>query len=468
MDYKDMWVQELIDELDSDDPKEREQAATALGKRGHQAVAAVPALISVVDDEDEYLSVICSAAWALGEIGDLSAAGSLSNTWKETEFEEECRTAAYKALERISEKTDVPMDDLLSMEHTGMQRSRAISEPSAVAVRYQPIKLGAILLGGSAGIIVIVIGIVPVVLFTSTDTTSSGILFVILLFIGMLSYLLGGFAAGVIVGYRGAVHGGLAAIALAFLSIIVSIIGARTSDTDAIFALLIGTVFAVAIAGGLGALGGALGVRFINRRGRDYFYLRRLKRGTVSTDAKQHFRTAMGLYDNGQFADSIEEFNETIRLDPSLVLAYSGRAFCYVGQGDYKHAIEDFNEAIRLNPEYKEAYYNRGCCYSELKEYKRAIEDFNEAIRLAPEYEKSFNNRGYCYDELGQHERAIEDYGEAIRLNPEYQKAYANRAVAYTYMNKDTEAQQDVDKAIELGFDTAELEGMIKEAKEKR
>jgi tetratricopeptide (TPR) repeat protein len=462
-----MWVQELIEGLDSDDPQEREQAAIALGKHGHQAVAAVPALISVVDDEDEYLSVICSAAWALGEIGDLSAAGSLSNTWKETDFEEECRTAAYKALERISEQTDVPVDDLLAMEHTSVQRSRIISDPSTAVIRYQPIKLGAILLGGSAGIVVAVIGIVPVALFTSTDTTSFGIIFIILLFIGMLSYLLGGFTAGVIAGYRGAIHGGLAAIALALLSMIVSLIGMRTSDTGSILAFLIGMGVACAIAGGVGALGGALGVKFINRRGRDYFYLRSLKRSSVSTNAKQHFRTATGLYKKGQFAESIGEFNEAIRLDPNFVLAYSGRAFCYVGQGNHGRAVEDFNEAIRLNPEYKEAYYNRGCCHSELKEYKLAIENFDEAIRLDPEYEKSFNNRGYCYDELEEHGRAIEDYSEAIRLNPEYKKAYANRAVTYTYMHMDNEAQQDVVKAIELGFDTAELEGMIKEAKQK-
>ncbi len=103
--------------------------------------------------------------------------------------------------------------------------------------------------------------------------------------------------------------------------------------------------------------------------------------------AEKHFNTGGELYDQGRLEEAIAEYDEAIRLDPQLTLAYNNRAATYVNLGQYQKAIQDYDKVIRLNPQLVVAY----------------------------------NNRGFAYDELGQHERAIQDYDEAIRLNPQYE-----------------------------------------------
>ena len=54
------------------------------------------------------------------------------------------------------------------------------------------------------------------------------------------------------------------------------------------------------------------------------------------------------------------------------------------GSGEYQKAIEEFSQTIELDPQYAEAYYIRGHSYANLGQYERAIEDFDNAIELEP------------------------------------------------------------------------------------
>ena len=62
---------------------------------------------------------------------------------------------------------------------------------------------------------------------------------------------------------------------------------------------------------------------------------------------------------DGKFSESIEQFTQALKLDPSLALAFNGRGFAHYRLKQYAEAIADFNEAIRLNPKYANAYLNR-------------------------------------------------------------------------------------------------------------
>lgn len=99
-------------------------------------------------------------------------------------------------------------------------------------------------------------------------------------------------------------------------------------------------------------------------------------------------------------------------------------------QGRYEEAIAEFDEAIRLDPTLAPAYSNRGGAYSNLGQYQRAIEDYDEAIRLDPQHAPAYSDRGDAYTKLGRHEQSIEDFDEAILLDPQLAIAYADRGVA--------------------------------------
>ena len=59
-------VERLITELGHKETKDRNNAARALGSIGEGAVDAVPALIQLLKDQDEWVRI--NAAWALEEI----------------------------------------------------------------------------------------------------------------------------------------------------------------------------------------------------------------------------------------------------------------------------------------------------------------------------------------------------------------------------------------------------------------
>ena len=68
------WQQTVLDELDSDAPGMRYEAARAAGEMTLED--ALPMLARLIDDED--LEVRLASVWALGQIGGRPAAEALS------------------------------------------------------------------------------------------------------------------------------------------------------------------------------------------------------------------------------------------------------------------------------------------------------------------------------------------------------------------------------------------------------
>src|SRR5271166_5368995 len=152
---------------------------------------------------------------------------------------------------------------------------------------------------------------------------------------------------------------------------------------------------------------------------------------TYNPDAAVFYDRGVTYSKRGEYDRAIADYDEAIRLNPNLALAFTNRGFAYYKKGEYDRAIADYNEAIRLNPNLAVAFNNRGLGYGNKGEYDRAIADYNEAIRLNPNHALAFNNRGLAYDNKGEYDRAIADYNEAIRLNPNLALAFKNRGFAY-------------------------------------
>jgi tetratricopeptide (TPR) repeat protein len=99
-------------------------------------------------------------------------------------------------------------------------------------------------------------------------------------------------------------------------------------------------------------------------------------------------------------------------------IIYSNRGNSYAALKQYRRAMQDYNESLRLNPKDAYAYINRGSAYHGLKQYRRAIKDYNASIRLNPGIYQAYGNRGLAYEELGQNHLAIRDFRKAVKLRP--------------------------------------------------
>ena len=94
---------------------------------------------------------------------------------------------------------------------------------------------------------------------------------------------------------------------------------------------------------------------------------------------------------------------------------------------DYKGAIEDFTETLRLNPKHPDARYQRSGAYLALADYKAALADLDETLRLSPENALAAMRRASVRQKLGDNPGAIQDYRKAADLyaaqgNPGMQK----------------------------------------------
>ena len=81
-------------------------------------------------------------------------------------------------------------------------------------------------------------------------------------------------------------------------------------------------------------------------------------------EALAHFEAGVALQEKEHLEEAIAEYDQALRFDPQLVIAYNNRGLSYGNMGQYLRAIEDFDEAIRLNPKYALAYNNRGRAYN--------------------------------------------------------------------------------------------------------
>jgi len=93
-------VDALIQQLETGDPNERYQAASALGQLGDPK--ALPTLIRALDDNDANVHI--TAAWAVGKIGDLNAIQNLLDAYERrtVQFAEPIFEAIGEILDRTA------------------------------------------------------------------------------------------------------------------------------------------------------------------------------------------------------------------------------------------------------------------------------------------------------------------------------------------------------------------------------
>jgi len=161
---------------------------------------------------------------------------------------------------------------------------------------------------------------------------------------------------------------------------------------------------------------------------------------------------------------TIEELNNSIKIDPTNGVLYFERANLYLWSLEQpEKAIEDLNKAIELDPKNTDAYSLRVHMYFQTEQPEKAIEDLNKAIELDPNNSYFYGQRAQIYSQqihhkrstnfsrqLIQPEKALEDYTKAIELDPNNAFYYRDRANVYRNLNQPEKAAKDVNKALEV------------------
>ena len=151
---------------------------------------------------------------------------------------------------------------------------------------------------------------------------------------------------------------------------------------------------------------------------------------------------------------AIAEYDQAIKLDPSLALAYSNRGESRFNKGDLEGAFADFDAAIKRDPNYATAYANRALVYYRRHDMAHALADYTVRIKLAPDL-LAYIGRGNVYRDSEQLDRAAADYGEAIRVAPTDARGWRNRGMIRLYQGDNKGGLADYDKALQ--YDPADV-----------
>lgn len=93
---------------------------------------------------------------------------------------------------------------------------------------------------------------------------------------------------------------------------------------------------------------------------------------------------------------------------------------------DFSSVISDYNQVIRLNPKLSVAYYNRGNIKNRMRDFKGAVNDYTTALSLNPDFAEAYYNRAItliyfnhtreaCYDLSKAGELGIEEAYNVIK-----------------------------------------------------
>jgi tetratricopeptide (TPR) repeat protein len=153
----------------------------------------------------------------------------------------------------------------------------------------------------------------------------------------------------------------------------------------------------------------------------------------------------------GEYERAIQDYGESINLDPQDPKPLNNRGVAYQKTGEFDRAIEDFNAAIALDQSYYNAYANRGETYLRKNEFALALKDFDDAIRLRPASAVLWNERCWTRAVVGELQGALADCNEALRLEPNGSAAvFDSRGLTYLKMGEWKLAVADFNSALRL------------------
>jgi tetratricopeptide (TPR) repeat protein/Zn-dependent membrane protease YugP len=174
-------------------------------------------------------------------------------------------------------------------------------------------------------------------------------------------------------------------------------------------------------------------------------------RRTATDHAIAKSNAGMTLHEQGAFANAIAEFDEALRIDPTLATAHYNRGHSYLMLGRLDEAMADLDAALRLEPGLIHAMVARGDVWVKRGNPERALAEYEAAHRMAPQNAVVLTCRGYAWIMRTEYERAFADFELALRFNPKDPLASAGRAIVWLSLGDLNRAQEDCDRAISLG-----------------
>ena len=133
----------------------------------------------------------------------------------------------------------------------------------------------------------------------------------------------------------------------------------------------------------------------------------------------------------GQIEDSIQQFQQALRVNPHHVAALDNLGNAYRLQKRWDDARKVLERALEVAPQDPEANYSLGMVFAQADETAKAYDYLQRALQARPVYPEALNNLGVLYLRTQRRDEAVASFEQCIRVAPGFDQAYLNLARVY-------------------------------------
>jgi tetratricopeptide (TPR) repeat protein len=155
-------------------------------------------------------------------------------------------------------------------------------------------------------------------------------------------------------------------------------------------------------------------------------------------------------FDEGEYDDSLTQYQEALIREPGNVTAQMNMGRLYSRIGNFDKAIEIYKALIETNPNLAIAHYNLAGVYFRNEKPTYAIREYKSALELDPFNPEIHNALGLVYKQLRQYDQAIIHFKNAININPYHPAANYNLGITFMAKNNYPTALNYLKRAREI------------------
>lgn len=150
--------------------------------------------------------------------------------------------------------------------------------------------------------------------------------------------------------------------------------------------------------------------------------------------------------------DALNDFNTTLKLDPSYTEVYKWRGMIYHQKAEYAKAGEDYALFLRDHPDDFFVNIKLAETQIQLKEFKKAETALKDILVAQPKNAMAHNAMGLLHEAKEEPAKAIESFSTAIAIDPTQGQYFMNRARILYAGKRTDEACNDWNSAYQLGI----------------
>merc|ERR1719499_1124105 len=114
------------------------------------------------------------------------------------------------------------------------------------------------------------------------------------------------------------------------------------------------------------------------------------------TNSQTHRSSGKNLFKEQKYAEALLEYDEAIKLHPTLKLLHSNKVLCLLKLEQFEMALQASHDMLKLDPDYSKGHYLKGWCHLELGKletednpksiyFSHAVAELRTTLRKQPE-----------------------------------------------------------------------------------